>query len=173
MADGLVSQRPTTSATVDPEPQEVPPGDRTGQCQGRPSPRPRPGRAPGHGRLLPKAVREKSKPWTVMGLPGSWRPSMFRIQGQYILGTLPSYMIFHRYLTKSWSRFRAYSSQFFSAEYAKDEPQTYISSPGSWMRSSDAIKCSGKMIGVLTARKTQRKGDRGAGFQPFCVQMDT
>src|SRR6201996_6502067 len=68
---------------------------------------------------------------------------------------------------------RAYSSQFFSTEYGKDEPQTYISSPEFLNAIIGRHQMFGKMIGVPYAEGfiTQKM----VGIRDFdaFVQLDT
>ena len=102
-----------------------------------------------------------------------WRPKyIFHfIQDRY---ATPSFVYdITAVFEKKLQSIRAYSSQFFSAEYAKDEPQTYISSP----EFLDAIigrhQMFGKMIGVPYAEGFVTEKMIGVRDFSAFVQIDT
>jgi bacillithiol biosynthesis deacetylase BshB1 len=102
-----------------------------------------------------------------------WRPKyIFHfIQDRY---ATPSFVFdITPVFEKKLQSIRAYSSQFFSAEYAKDEPQTYISSP----EFLDAIigrhQMFGKMIGVPFAEGFLTEKMIGVRDFSAFVQIDT
>jgi bacillithiol biosynthesis deacetylase BshB1 len=68
---------------------------------------------------------------------------------------------------------RAYSSQFHSAEYAKDEPQTYISTPGFLNSIIGRHQMFGKMIGVSFAEGFVTEKTVGIRDFDALVQLDT
>jgi bacillithiol biosynthesis deacetylase BshB1 len=103
----------------------------------------------------------------------SWRPKyvFHYIQDRYCQ---PSFVyditpVFERKLES----IKAYSSQFFSKEYDKDEPQTYISSPEFLNSIIGRHQMFGKMIGVGYAEGFI--SEKMIGVQNFdsFVQMDT
>jgi N-acetylglucosamine malate deacetylase 1 len=108
------------------------------------------------------------------GMPQSnWRPKyvFHYIQDRYYQ---PSFVyditpVFDRKLQS----IRAYSSQFFSTEYGKDEPQTYISSPEFLNSIIGRHQMFGKMIGVAYAEGFI--SEKMIGIQNFdsLVQFDT
>jgi bacillithiol biosynthesis deacetylase BshB1 len=74
---------------------------------------------------------------------------------------------------KKLQSIRAYSSQFYSADYAKDEPSTYISSPEFLNAIIGRHQMFGKMIGVPYAEGFITEKMIGVrNFDAF-VQMDT
>jgi N-acetylglucosamine malate deacetylase 1 len=104
---------------------------------------------------------------------GQWRPKyvFHYIQDRYYQ---PSFVyditpVFERKLES----IRAYSSQFFSTEYGKDEPQTYISSPEFLNSIIGRHQMFGKMIGVAYAEGFI--SEKMVGIQNFdsLVQYDT
>ncbi|HEY4875372.1 MAG TPA: bacillithiol biosynthesis deacetylase BshB1 [Puia sp.] len=106
-------------------------------------------------------------------LQQSWRPKyvFHYIQDRYYQ---PSFVyditpVFERKLES----IKAYSSQFFSKEYDKDEPQTYISSPEFLNSIIGRHQMFGKMIGVGYAEGFI--SEKMIGIQNFdsFVQMDT
>jgi bacillithiol biosynthesis deacetylase BshB1 len=68
---------------------------------------------------------------------------------------------------------RAYSSQFFSTDYNKDEPQTYISSPEFLNSIIGRHQMFGKMIGVAYAEGFISEKMIGVRNLDSFVQMDT
>ncbi|HEX4374677.1 MAG TPA: bacillithiol biosynthesis deacetylase BshB1 [Puia sp.] len=103
----------------------------------------------------------------------SWRPKyvFHYIQDRYYQ---PSFVyditpVFERKLES----IKAYSSQFFSKEYDKDEPQTYISSPEFLNSIIGRHQMFGKMIGVGYAEGFI--SEKMIGVQNFdsFVQLDT
>src|ERR1700722_9982661 len=106
-------------------------------------------------------------------LQQSWRPKyvFHYIQDRYYQ---PSFVyditpVFERKVES----IKAYSSQFFSKEYDKDEPQTYISSPEFLNSIIGRHQMFGKMIGVGYAEGFI--SEKMIGIQNFdsFVQMDT
>lgn len=102
-----------------------------------------------------------------------WRPKyVFHfIQDRY---ATPSFVydispVFERKLQS----IRAYSSQFFSADYGKDEPQTYISSPEFLNAIIGRHQMFGKMIGVPYAEGFITEKMIGVRDFSAFVQMDT
>jgi N-acetylglucosamine malate deacetylase 1 len=68
---------------------------------------------------------------------------------------------------------RAYSSQFFSTEYNKDEPQTYISTPEFLNSIIGRLQMFGKMIGVPYAEGYISEKMIGVESLDAFVQKDT
>ena len=68
---------------------------------------------------------------------------------------------------------RAYSSQFFSAAYGKEEPQTYISTPEFLNAIIGRHQMFGKMIGVPYAEGFITEKMIGIRDLDSLVQMDT
>lgn len=68
---------------------------------------------------------------------------------------------------------RAYSSQFHSTEYTKDEPQTYISSPGFLESIIGRHQMFGKMIGVAYAEGFTTEKMIGVRSLDSFIQLDT
>lgn len=102
-----------------------------------------------------------------------WRPKyvFHYIQDRY---TSPSFVYdISPVMEKKLESIRAYSSQFFSAEYAKDEPQTYISSPEFLNAIIGRHQMFGKMIGVPYAEGFVTEKMVGVRDFSAFVQMDT
>jgi N-acetylglucosamine malate deacetylase 1 len=102
-----------------------------------------------------------------------WRPKyvFHYIQDRYIH---PSFVyditsVFERKLDS----IRAYSSQFHSTEYRKDEPQTYISSPEFLNSIIGRHQMFGKMIGVPFAEGFVTEKTIGIRDFDNLVRMDT
>lgn len=102
-----------------------------------------------------------------------WRPKyVFHcIQDRYLQ---PSFVydvtpVFERKLQS----IRAYASQFHSAEYPKDEPQTYISTPEFLAAIIGRHQMFGKMIGVPYAEGFITEKTIGIRDFDAFVQMDT
>jgi bacillithiol biosynthesis deacetylase BshB1 len=74
---------------------------------------------------------------------------------------------------KKLSSIKAYSSQFFSAGYKKDEPQTYISSPEFLSSIIGRHQMFGKMIGVAYAEGFITEKMIGVRNFDSLVQLDT
>jgi bacillithiol biosynthesis deacetylase BshB1 len=68
---------------------------------------------------------------------------------------------------------RAYSSQFFSDQYGKEEPQTYISSPEFLQAIIGRHQMFGKMIGVAFAEGFITEKTVGVRSFDALVQVDT
>lgn len=68
---------------------------------------------------------------------------------------------------------QAYSSQFFSAEYKKDEPQTYISSPEFLQAIIGRHQMFGKMVGVPYAEGYITEKMIGVSSLDAFIQKDT
>lgn len=68
---------------------------------------------------------------------------------------------------------KAYSSQFYSASYKKDEPQTYISTPGFLEAVTGRHQMFGKMIGVNYAEGFISEKMIGIRNFDALVQLDT
>jgi hypothetical protein len=68
---------------------------------------------------------------------------------------------------------RAYQSQFHSATYDKDEPQTYISSPEFLDSVIGRAQMCGKMIGVKYAEGFISKKMIGVDRLDSFIQFDT
>ncbi len=102
-----------------------------------------------------------------------WRPKYIfhYIQDRYFN---PSFVyditpVFERKLQS----IRAYTSQFHSAEYQQDEPQTYISTPGFLEAIIGRHQMFGKMIGVPYAEGFVTEKMVGVKDFDAFVQMDT
>jgi hypothetical protein len=68
---------------------------------------------------------------------------------------------------------KAYSSQFFSSQYGKDEPQTYISTPEFLNAIIGRHQMFGKMIGTAYAEGFITEKMIGVrDFEAF-IQLDT
>ncbi|HVU84994.1 MAG TPA: bacillithiol biosynthesis deacetylase BshB1 [Puia sp.] len=107
------------------------------------------------------------------GLQPHWRPKyiLHFIQDRYYS---PSFVydispVFDRKLES----IRAYSSQFHSADYDKDEPQTYISSPEFLDSIIGRHQMFGKMIGVRYAEGFITEKMIGVRNLDAFIQMDT
>ena len=68
---------------------------------------------------------------------------------------------------------KAYSSQFFSSEYDKDEPQTYISTPEFLNSIIGRHQMFGKMIGVAYAEGFITEKMIGVRSMDSFIQLDT
>ncbi len=68
---------------------------------------------------------------------------------------------------------KAYSSQFFSSEYVKDEPQTYISTPEFLNSIIGRQQMFGKMIGVAYAEGFICEKMIGINSMDSFIQLDT
>ncbi len=68
---------------------------------------------------------------------------------------------------------KAYSSQFFSSEYSKDEPQTYISTPEFLNSIIGRHQMFGKMIGVAYAEGFITEKMIGVKSLDSFIQLDT
>jgi bacillithiol biosynthesis deacetylase BshB1 len=68
---------------------------------------------------------------------------------------------------------KAYSSQFFSSEYSKDEPQTYISTPEFLNSIIGRHQMFGKMIGVPYAEGFITEKMIGVRSMDSFIQLDT
>jgi bacillithiol biosynthesis deacetylase BshB1 len=107
------------------------------------------------------------------GLQPHWRPKyiLHFIQDRYYS---PSFVydispVFDRKLES----IRAYSSQFHSADYDKDEPQTYISSPEFLDSIIGRHQMFGKMIGVRYAEGFITEKMIGVRNLDAFIQIDT
>jgi bacillithiol biosynthesis deacetylase BshB1 len=107
------------------------------------------------------------------GLQPHWRPKyiLHFIQDRYYS---PSFVydispVFDRKLES----IRAYSSQFHSSDYDKDEPQTYISSPEFLDSIIGRHQMFGKMIGVRYAEGFITEKMIGVRNLDAFIQMDT
>ncbi|HEY4109038.1 bacillithiol biosynthesis deacetylase BshB1 [Puia sp.] len=102
-----------------------------------------------------------------------WRPKyvFHYIQDRY---AAPSFVYdISPVFDKKLASIRAYSSQFFSADYGENEPQTYISSPEFLNAVIGRHQMFGKMIGVPYAEGFITEKMIGVqDFEAF-VQMDT
>jgi bacillithiol biosynthesis deacetylase BshB1 len=103
----------------------------------------------------------------------SWRPKyvFHYIQDRYYQ---PSFVYdITPVIERKLESIKAYSSQFFSEEYDKDEPQTYISSPEFLNSIIGRHQMFGKMIGVAYAEGFI--SEKMIGVQNFdsFVQLDT
>lgn len=103
----------------------------------------------------------------------SWRPqNVFHyVQDRY---HTPSFVydvteVFERKI----EAVKAYTSQFFSTEYDKDEPQTYISTPGFLDAIIGRHRMFGKMIGVEYAEGFFSEKMIGVASMDAIVQKDT
>jgi bacillithiol biosynthesis deacetylase BshB1 len=103
----------------------------------------------------------------------AWRPKyvFHYIQDRYYN---PSFVydvtnVFERKLES----IRAYSSQFFSSEYDKDEPQTYISTPEFLNSIIGRHQMFGKMIGVPYAEGFISEKMIGVRSMDSFIQQDT
>jgi bacillithiol biosynthesis deacetylase BshB1 len=102
-----------------------------------------------------------------------WRPKyvFHYIQDRYIH---PSFVYdITPVFEKKLDSIRAYSSQFHSAEYRKDEPQTYISTPEFLNSIIGRHQMFGKMIGVPFAEGFVTEKTIGIKDFDTLVQMDT
>jgi bacillithiol biosynthesis deacetylase BshB1 len=108
------------------------------------------------------------------GLPQEhWRPKyvFHYIQDRY---SDPSFVYdITPVFQKKLDSIRAYSSQFYSAEYGKEEPQTYISSPEFLNAIIGRHQMFGKMIGVPYAEGFVTEKMIGIRDLDSLVQMDT
>jgi len=68
---------------------------------------------------------------------------------------------------------KAYSSQFFSSQYGKDEPQTYISTPGFLNAVIGRHQMFGKMIGTAYAEGFITEKMIGVRDFDAFIQLDT
>jgi len=138
-------------------------------------------RHPDHGRaghLISDACflsgLRKIETFDVQGnLQQHWRPKYIfhYIQDRYFNPTFV-YDITEVFERKIES-IKAYSSQFFSSEYAKDEPQTYISTPEFLNSIIGRQQMFGKMIGVAYAEGFISEKMIGINSMDSFIQMDT
>lgn len=103
----------------------------------------------------------------------AWRPKyvFHYIQDRYYN---PSFVYdISPVIGKKVEALKAYSSQFFSEEYAQDEPQTYISTPGFMNSVLGRLQMFGKMIGVDYAEGFISEKMLGVDSFDAFVQKDT
>ena len=102
-----------------------------------------------------------------------WRPKyVFQyIQDRYYN---PSFVYdISEVFEKKLASIKAYSSQFFSTEYNKDEPQTYISTPEFFNAVIGRHQMFGKMIGVAYAEGFISEKMIGVSSFDSLIQQDT
>ncbi|MBS1666050.1 MAG: bacillithiol biosynthesis deacetylase BshB1 [Bacteroidetes bacterium] len=102
-----------------------------------------------------------------------WRPKyVFQfIQDRYYN---PSFVYdISEVFEKKLASIKAYSSQFFSTEYNKDEPQTYISTPEFFNAVIGRHQMFGKMIGVAYAEGFISEKMIGVNSFEALIQQDT
>lgn len=106
-------------------------------------------------------------------LQNAWRPKYIfhYIQDRYYN---PSFVYdVSKVFDKKIESIKAYSSQFYSLEYEKDEPQTYISTPEFLNSIIGRHQMFGKMIGVPYAEGFISEKMIGVNNLDSFIQMDT